>query len=278
MSDPRTKTGPLQVAAVSYLNAQPLIGDLREEPRLSLKDCPPAQAAADLLSGRVDLALVPAVALAHDPELTTIPGLGIAARGPVDSVFLYLKEELVAAGPEGRASWRVALDPRSRSSQMLVRVYLEVFRGLEPGRIDYCEVNPDAALAQGSGQDAVLVIGDAALGREAPAGFRRLDLAELWQRETGLPFVFAVWALKRPLLDRNVWLSQRFRDALVVGEGSLEAIIDAFPDPLRVSRSEALEYLRHRIVYRLGPREEEGLQLFLEHARPRIDREDRCST
>lgn len=266
----RSPDEPLRVAAVSYLNAQPLIGDLRQEARLQVRDCPPAVAASDLLAGQVDLALVPAVVLARDPDLTLLPDLGIAARGPVDSVFLYLRDDLLEGTLHRDQPLQIALDPRSRSSQMLVRIYLETFRELPANRIAYREVEPEVSLAPGSAADGVLVIGDAALGRSAPSGFRRLDLAAMWQRETGLPFVFAVWALKQSLLDRNVWLPERFQLALERGEQSLESIVDGFSEPLRVGRSEALDYLRHRIVYRLAGPERAGLRLFLNYARSRL--------
>jgi len=43
--------------------------------------------------------------------------------------------------------------------------------------------------------DAAIVIGDPALQADL-SGLHVLDLAEGWRRLTGLPFVFAVWAVR----------------------------------------------------------------------------------
>ncbi|MEZ6194342.1 MAG: menaquinone biosynthesis protein [Planctomycetota bacterium] len=268
-------TAPLRVAAVSYLNARPLVWDLERDPRLRVEGCPPAEAARRLLADEADLALVPVAALLRDPELTWLPGLAIAADGPVDSVFLYL-DETRAGGTEPA---EVALDPKSRTSQLLAGIVLERFLGRNPAALRYRERDPDEAFAHEPRPAAILVIGDAALGRAAPEGWRRIDLAEVWREHTGLPFVFAVWGLKRGVRERNSWLEGRFRTALEAAEERLEEVVDAFAEPLRVGRDEALRYLRRRIVYRLGPREREGLELFLELARPRLDdRGNPCST
>ncbi len=45
--------------------------------------------------------------------------------------------------------------------------------------------------------DGLLLIGDTALRSEKIDGFRTLDLAEYWTKETSFPFVFAVFALSK---------------------------------------------------------------------------------
>ena len=51
--------------------------------------------------------------------------------------------------------------------------------------------------------DAVVRIGDKALFEALPAGVVAHDLGEAWTSLTGLPFVFAVWAVRREFLERE---------------------------------------------------------------------------
>ncbi len=266
----------LNVGAVSYLNARPLLGDLADDPRLRVMTMPPARVAGALLSGTVDLGLVPAVALLDDPSLTWLPGLAIAAEGPVASVFLHWRPEFFAKARIGEA--RVALDPHSRSSQALTRILLEDElgeAGLRACRME--ERNPDEALADGT-FDAILVIGDLALRMGRPDGWRTWDLAEEWTRATGLPFVFAVWGVNRDLLGREPWLPERFGRALEAGRKSIAAEAATWSTDHGCDPSMGRDYLERSIRYILGPREEQGLRLFLDRAAKFIQPgRNRCS-
>ncbi|HGY91084.1 MAG TPA: hypothetical protein ENK43_07920 [Planctomycetes bacterium] len=266
----------LNVGAVSYLNARPLLGDLATDPRLCVVTMPPALVAGALLGGSVDVGLVPAVALLDDPSLTWLPGLAIAAEGPVASVFLHWRPDFFEKARRGEA--RLALDPHSRSSQALTRLLIEDKLGkdgVEGCRME--ERNPDEAL-RGGDFDAILVIGDLALRMGRPAGWRTWDLAEEWTRVTGLPFVFAVWGLKRDLLAREPWLKERFRRALEVGRQSIRAEAEAWSEDHGCDPSQGRDYLERSIRYTLGPREEQGLELFLDRAAKIIQPgKNRCS-
>jgi len=266
----------LNVGAVSYLNARPLLGDLAADPRLRVVTMPPALVAAALLDGSVDLGLVPAVALLEDSSLTWLPGLAIAAEGPVASVFLHWRPGFFEKARQGDA--RVALDPHSRSSQALTRLLLEEELG-EDG-VRGCrmeERNPDEALRDG-GFDAILVIGDLALRMGQPDGWRTWDLAEEWTRVTGLPFVFAVWGLKRDLLEREPWLEARFLGALDAGQEAISAEAESWSADHGCDPSQGRDYLERSIRYILGPREEQGLGLFLDRAAKFIQPgKNRCS-
>ena len=176
----------------------------------------PADAAAALVEGRADLALVPAITLLRGDYLT-IPGLGIAADGPVDSVFLYRHREAAEAG-----AFKLSLDPASRTSQVLARIVLEDFLGVDASRLIAEEHDPASALESGE-YDAVLVIGDRAMELEASDVWERIDLAACWREHTGLPFVFAVWGARRDLLVEAPWIEERLHDALAEAESDLEA-------------------------------------------------------
>ena len=112
--------------------------------------------------------------------------------------------------------------------------------------------------------DAALLIGDPAL-RADTRGFRVYDLAEQWFEMTGLPFVFAFWAV-RP----GVRLPEGTPPFVASRKLGLESIPDiAREESVKLGLPESMleEYLRENIHYDLGPGEIRSLWLFYRMAR-----------
>ena len=221
----------VRYGAVSYLNAKPLVEGLAP---LVLDS--PAGLVRRYERGEVDVALLP-VAAGESAGAPRIGSLGIAADGPVDSVFLFLRRPLSEVET-------LALDPASRTSSLLAQVLLRARYGRE-------------IRIASNGADAELLIGDRALERGA-GDERRIDLAAAWRDWTGLPFVFAAW-YGAP--DAEAELEAAFAR----GRGRLR---DYAAGASLALGAEALEeYLSERIRFRLGERELAGLERFLEEAR-----------
>jgi predicted solute-binding protein len=217
----------MRLGSVPYWNARPLLWGLNAELAT------PVQLAEWLRDGKVDAALVPIVETMENPRYWLVDGVGIGCDGPVYSVILALGN-----GPLENVR-RVQLDPASKTSARLTRWLLEEHYGVAP---EYG--GEDAAV------DARLMIGDPAIE------FRRqhperpvLDLGEAWKHATGLPFVFAVWALREP--DQH--LADLLREAARKG---LEARDEITADPL------LRRYLRESIRYELGVRQKAGIERF----------------
>jgi chorismate dehydratase len=113
--------------------------------------------------------------------------------------------------------------------------------------------------------DAKLLIGDAALKSAFEDPTPHHDLGRLWLERTGLPMVFAVWAVRRPPHPDLIALE----DALVA------SVREARADPatLAYEASERYGYppgflarYFEKLRYRFGPRERAGLYTFLELA------------
>ncbi len=253
----------LSVGVVSYLNARPLTAGLEEECGLDLIRMEPSAVADCLLNGQVDIGLVPSVTLLESHQLTYLPGLCIGANGAVDSVFLFQNERLSDTGPI-----RVILDPASRTSQELTRIYLEEAREIPADRIQYTERDPRTALADRDG-DFVLMIGDPALDPNRPSGWEIIDLAAAWKDMTGLPFVFAVWGLSSHTLADHSELTSIFAASLSRGLTHLDDEVAVHARRHQVAVEKASDYLRNRIVYTMGAAEEAGLKAFLDRVRRR---------
>src|SRR5262245_22914362 len=174
----------LRVGVVPYLNARPLTYGLENRPELHLVADVPAALVERLRAGDLDVALVSSVELFQDPRYQMLPGLGVASRGPVESVLLFGKVPV----PQART---LSLDTSSRSG--VARSVLEQFRRRPPMRIRHDPPTADPATIPA---DLVLRIGDPALGIPHASFATVVDLGEEWTRHTALPFVYAVWIVR----------------------------------------------------------------------------------
>src|SRR5437588_5643971 len=177
---------PLRIGAVNYLNAKPLICDLEAlAPEAELILEVPSRLADDLAEGRLDVGLVPVIEYFRAGSYSVVPDIAIASRGPVLSVTLF-----------SRTPWtgvrRVALDEGSRTSAALAQILLRkrhhVQPEIRPLPLDQPAENTDA--------DAVLLIGDRAMHACLPGFQHAFDLGQEWHDWTGLPFVYAAWAVR----------------------------------------------------------------------------------
>lgn len=84
-----------QFAVLPYCNAAPLVYYLSDFcPSTNLVEKYPREMSDELKSGRVDAALIPIVDFLSDEKLRMVPGLGICADGPVESVLLRSQKPL----------------------------------------------------------------------------------------------------------------------------------------------------------------------------------------
>ena len=81
---------------------------------------------------------------------------------------------------------------------------------------------------------------------------------------TGLPMVFAVWAGRRGTVTPE--LSAAFRESCRYGLAHLEEIVAAESVARGFAPDVVREYLTRHIVHELGPRDYQGMELFLEYA------------
>ncbi|MGQ0733048.1 MAG: menaquinone biosynthetic enzyme MqnA/MqnD family protein [Acidobacteriota bacterium] len=245
---------PVRLGAVSYLNTRPLVHGLGARPDLfTVRFDVPAQCAALLHEGRVDVGLIPAIEYLRG-DYRVAPGVAIGSDGPIASVALFSRVPLARIKV-------LAMDVSSRTSVVLTRILCARRWGIAP-RLTPAE--PDLA-AMLSRADAALVIGDKALFIDSEAqGILKTDLGSEWRALTGLPFVYAMWS-GRPgaLTPEHVEALNAARDRGVAG---LEAIARQEAAGSAKRERQVLEYLRDNLKYGLGPPELAGLRRFHELA------------
>ncbi len=227
----------LRIGCVKYLNSRPLI---------CAYDGPvvfehPSVLARMLSANELDAALVPAFEALRDPDYLLVDDVAVACDGPVFSVFLAHRGEL-------RDVRSVELDPASLTSANLLKVLLAEFHGLRP--------------AFGASGDAKLLIGNQAIdfrrAEEGKSDWRFLDLGAEWKRCTGLPFVFAVWAMRGGTPEPRA-AADAFRALKDAGVARIPGLIvhEDFADAETRRR-----YLTEWLRFGIGPRGREALLLY----------------
>lgn len=239
---------PARVGSVPYLNAAPLVHGLGSEVRLA----PPSQLAKWLREGTVDAGLVSLSEVLEHDLYDVVDGVGVVSDGPVYSVFLAHHGSL-----EGMR--RVACDPASLTSVRLLQ-WLLASRGVHPEFVRWEGSAPPGL----DTVDGFLLIGDPAIAfRQSSAartgGIHIWDLGEAWREATGLPFVYAAWAVRRDRVTET--LVRQLHAAGIRGCNALEEIIRTRPE---FDASIREKYLRHHIRHRIGPRERLGVARFAE--------------
>ncbi len=247
----------LRVGCVRYLNSQPLIYGL---PGVELAH--PAVLAGRLREGALDAALVPVFELLRSPrKYRTVRGIGIASDGPVYSVFVAHTRPLETL--EG-----VFADPASLTSVHLFQL-LSRFHLRRPLPLLSRDAEAGANAGTGGGTDpggfGELWIGNQAIDFRLAHGEQGRcywDLGEAWREWTGLPFVYAVWVLRREL-DPSLAAAaaQELRAVAVEGLGAVPQIVSAQP---AAWRQIAGDYLTRHIRFKIGVREMAGLGRFAE--------------
>ncbi len=213
----------------------------------------PSDCADQLASGAADIGIVPSFELTRQ-DLEIIPGAGIACHGAVRSILL------ISSGPAAGIR-SLALDSSSRTSVELVRVLLERRYGVVP----QCVSHPPDLEAMMRVADAALIIGDPALRIDAASlPWRVYDLGAEWAAMTGLPMVFAVWAGRKGTVTPE--LVAAFQESCRYGLDRMEDIVAAESAARGFAPELVREYLTRHIVHELGPRDYQGMELFLEYA------------
>jgi chorismate dehydratase len=239
MADEQKK---FRIGSVPYLNAAPLTRDLDGE----LIFAPPSKLAEMLRRDELDAALVSITEVLLNDRYDILDGIAIASLGEVYSVFLAHKKPLAEAK-------EIFCDTASLTSVNLLKVLLaekNLFPQFKP--LENYSVAPE--------KDFVLLIGDAAIEfQRAPHAHEIFDLGSAWTEMTNLPFVYAVWALRRGI--ENQELRRELKQAKRFGMETLDHIIETreeFDEDFR------RDYFEWHIQFHLGEDEKRAIAKFCE--------------
>ncbi len=240
----------IRISAVSYTNTKPFLYGINHTDIINKIDLSldiPSDCAQKLIDDRADIGLIPVAATLNLPEWYIVSDYCIGAVGKVDSVFIFSNCEIHDVKT-------IQLDPESRSSNNLAKVLLKNHWQLAPEQVanagDYSQsAEPNTAFVQ---------IGDRTFGKKDKFPFV-YDLAEEWQKLTGLPFTFAAWISNKPVSQEFI---DEFNLSLQYGLDHREELFKELP--MRTD-FDVRDYLMHKIDYPLTEPKKKALYLFLDY-------------
>jgi chorismate dehydratase len=268
----------LKIGRIDYANLYPIFCALEridaEElsrgilPRYEFLRGAPSRINALMREGAIDAGPASSIEfLKHPGRYSLVAGHSISSFGPVGSIFLFSRVTI-----ESLAGQTVLASAQSETSTALLKIILGKFYAL-----DTVVESSELSLVEGlKTHPAYMLIGDDAMRAEESARTAKLyvyDLGEFWHRNTGLPFVFALWIAQKPDGQRTIGVDDRalagfaadLEKARRWALSNLESIADDSPYLPIFTRERLVNYWRN-ISYDLGDTHMKGLELFGKYA------------
>lgn len=239
------------VGRIPYTNCLPFFHGLPEEGWRWI-DVSPRELGQQAKDGSVMAGPLPlADFLRLKESFERLGPLGVAVRARCGSVMLFSRKP--SRQLEGAT---IAVTESTSTSALLLRLILEQHLHVKPKEYRRGVASEDA--------DGVLLIGDEAMqfratNREFPY---ETDLAFEWWLWQHLPFVFAVWVVRKDAAASDKQrLSRLLQHQLAVNHGRLGELAIARAASLGLPPEEIQRYLES-FIYRLSEPEEQGIAQF----------------
>jgi chorismate dehydratase len=250
----------ISLGRIPYLNSEVFYQDFPLD-LVELHDYVPSALSRAARRGEVDVGPVPTVTFFElEDQFMPLGDFGIAVEDKARSVLFFSRRPI-----EELDGSRIGITGESSTSVRLLKILMHQRYGVWPS--EYVSTTDTRT-------DGILLIGDAALNNRhgLPSYPRVYDLGEMWREWTGLPFVFALWIVRRDLNREATELLVKLIDkSLERGMGRIDEIAAKRSD-LSMTPGEVREYLLG-FNYRLGDREKEAIALFRKH----LDAEERAT-
>ena len=252
----------IRIGEITYANCVPIFAALREMGNAlghEFVQGEPSALNRMLYAGEIDLAPCSSFEYGlHSEEYLLVPDLSISADKEVKSVLLLSQCPI-----ENLNGKRVLLSNASATSNVLIQILLKRQYGHQCTYL--------LSEEEGEKPDARIVIGNAALkahlrGEEEAFAY---DLSLLWNEFTGLPFVFALWIVRRDSAERmGEQIIQFIRDLLearTYAESHFLEIAKKFEKELEIFPEDLVHYWE-TISYDLNHEKVKSLMRYFEEA------------
>ncbi|CAM3394490.1 menaquinone biosynthetic enzyme MqnA/MqnD family protein [Marinicrinis lubricantis] len=256
---------PIRIGQIRYTNVWPIFYHFPFEffdEEIEFVEQVPSDLNRALAEGNIDLSVISSFAYAqHADNYVLLPNVSVSAHSQVKSIFLFHKKPL-----EELDGCRIALTNTSATSVHLLKIILERFVGVSP---DYFYEQPDLdTMLQEA--DAALLIGDDAIKASwGETDMLVTDLGELWHHYTGTSMTFAVWAVRKQMVQEQPERIERIFHAFQMSK----ELSTRFPDEVadkafhRIGGTKDfwLDYFGN-LCYDFGPEEQKGLLKYYQYA------------
>ncbi len=251
----------LSVGHIAYANCIPFFHFLRKSGfDGEIIDGVPSALNRMLASGEIDICPSSSIEYAQHPsDYQLLPGHSISSIGPVESVLLFSSHPLSELN-----GVPIAITGESATSVALLQILLKEFLRLDDVICKVPELPVEEVIARG---EPALLIGDRALkmrGEQQP-DVNIIDLGALWHHFTGLPFVFALWTVRKEVARDKSTEVTSFVEQLAASRTSafdeLAAVVSSCDEVNWMGQERLLHYLQN-VSYDLDPQHIEGLNCF----------------
>lgn len=237
---------------VDFLNMYPMHWSLGIEPTVTGV---PTTINKAIVDGEVSAACMSSIEYGkHAESMWLLPSLCVSSRGAVGSIFVVSTcafDEIT----------RTLCNHTKRNKRCACATTLTNARASYAVHTLEKSVTDTLALGKNIG---VLIIGDDALrAHSSPeyAGLMPLILGERWMADTGLPFVYAVWAARNDRGDDELW--SKLDALLQYGVQKFMSEDDAVDQAAqRYDFSDVARSYYDNLYYEFGPMERKGLVRF----------------
>ncbi|WP_457551956.1 menaquinone biosynthetic enzyme MqnA/MqnD family protein [Desulfobacula sp.] len=230
------------IGKISYINASPVYYGLDHgllPSWLKMVADVPSVLNQKIKTGQIKISPVSAAFYAmNHRDFLLLPDLSISCNGRVLSVILasnYAIDDLTGK--------KVMFSRESASAAAFLKMIFQqkkVFPLFEIGSVNDCRKILKSA-------DAALVIGDTALSLPWCQTFEYcIDLGKLWYEMTTLPFVFAVWVVRRSFAARHPDRVKKIHDLLLASKAAgyhhIDKVVAAGKNKLNLDESIIKDY------------------------------------
>ncbi len=254
----------LRIGKIPYINLFPIYWTIQNKfdcSEYEFIEGVPSELNRMLREGRIDISPSSSIEYIRYPHLyELIEGHSISCAGCIASILLFSTKPI-----EDMNNHKIYVTSQSETSIALLQIVLKKFYGVE------CElITLDAP--QNARCESFFLIGDDALKihkklSTGKSSFLVYDLGELWTVHTNLPFVFALWIVRK-----DAWQDAHRRRLLVRFIAALDNARDSFRKDIHLisesssnkdflTKDEMVSYW-NRISYNLSDSHKESLKLF----------------
>ena len=261
MPDPNHPPSPLRVGMIDYING--LVPDFDFCPEGVEKVYGVPSVLNTMLSkGELDFSPVSSMEyLLRPQDYRVIPGLCIASLGRTHTVGVFSQ-----FSPQGWGGKRFYITGASLTSVYLFKVLCETYlkldvetetRGLE-------SLSSDDFTDLEANYDGILLIGDDVRRADSVLKSSYHDLGTLWAQFTGLPFVYALWLIRKDAClhhqDRVMDLIEKLKASIDSGLANLDLLYQG--SEVSWDQQEFLRYFQDHMTYHFSNRELQGFERF----------------
>jgi chorismate dehydratase len=276
----------IRIGEINYLNVYPIYYYLKKALKndnkinfMNFVSGSPAFLNGELEAGNIDISPSSSFYYILNYKRSYIfPDLSISSKKKVKSIYLFSPKPI----EDFNENETICVTPETLTSINLLKVLLAEIYKMDLNKIKFTTLKPDdkleLKLGPVAGGEAIkggifLHIGNNALklAKHIPEGYFAYDLADLWYRYTGYPFVFALFIINKEAYDKNknefeilyAFLIESKRTA--VSRFREAAISISKSDEYKfISYEELIDYWTECLSFDLGKNEIRGFNLYSE--------------